>query len=73
MFGRNAPTAIGVCDEDQGGVVPETSPRRVTAPMLGAPAKTTFVHAAVGRGHTLLVDSNGDVWSAGVNALGQVS
>ena len=73
MFGRNAPTALGRCDEDEDGVIPETNPRRLTPEMLGAPKGTTFVHAAVGRGHTLLVGSTGDVWSAGANSLGQVS
>ena len=53
-------------------VVSENAPRHLNPRMLGAPAGTRFVHAATGRGHTLLVGSNGDVWSAGVNTLGQV-
>ncbi len=73
VSGGTRHTALGRCDEDEEGVIPETNPRRLTAEMLGAPRGTTFVHAAVGRGHTLLVGSNGDVWSAGVNPLGQVS
>ena len=54
------------------GVVNENTPRRITPQMLGAPKGTTFVHAATGRSHTLLVGSNGDVWSAGANQVGQV-
>lgn len=41
--------------------------------MLGAPRGVVFVHAATGRAHSLLVGSNGDVWSAGTNQHGQVS
>lgn len=40
---------------------------------LGAEEGTTFVDAAIGRTHSLLVGSNGQVWSAGKNDLGQVS
>ena len=54
------------------GVVSELDPRRLTPQMLGAPKGVTFVHAAVGRNHTLLVGSNGEVWTAGANSLGQV-
>lgn len=39
---------------------------------LGAHGDTKFVHAACGRNHTLLVGSDGSVWSAGVNNVGQV-
>lgn len=70
LFGRNAPQALGRAGKD--GVVPETAPRRLTARALGAPPGTRFVHAAVGRSHSLLVGSNGDVWTAGANSHGQV-
>ncbi|EJC99702.1 RCC1/BLIP-II [Fomitiporia mediterranea MF3/22] len=53
------------------GAVSENTPRRLTPQMLGASKGVTFVHAAVGRSHTLLVGSNGDVWTAGANSLGQ--
>ncbi|KAH8111777.1 RCC1/BLIP-II [Phellopilus nigrolimitatus] len=53
------------------GVVSENAPKRLTPRMLGASKGVVFVHAAVGRSHTLLVGSNGDVWTAGANALGQ--
>ena len=51
----------------------ETAPIRLKAVDLGAEEGTTFVHAAIGRTHSLLVGSNGQVWSAGKNDLGQVS
>ena len=69
MFGRNAPCALGVAGVD---VVSEDTPRRVLATDLGAERGVRFVHAACGRSHTLLVDSQGNVWSAGANNLGQV-
>jgi alpha-tubulin suppressor-like RCC1 family protein len=69
LFGRNSPAALG----EKGDVVSENAPRRLKAPELGAPAGTKFVHAACGRGHSLLVGSNGQVWTAGVNNMGQVS
>ncbi|EIW75324.1 RCC1 BLIP-II [Coniophora puteana RWD-64-598 SS2] len=68
MFGRNAPqTPLGVPQE----VVSEQKPRKLTAPELGAGKGTRFVHAACGRYHSLLVDSEGDIWSAGANNVGQ--
>ena len=44
----------------------------LTAKELGAGEGEVFVSAAVGRNHSVLVGSNGDVWTAGVNTLGQV-
>lgn len=70
MFGRNAPSTLGVAGVD---FISENTPRRVLATELGAKEGTRFVHAACGRGHALLVDSEGNVWSAGTNNLGQVS
>lgn len=69
MFGRNAPCALGVAGVD---FISENTPRRVLATELGAKEGTKFVHAACGRSHALLVDSEGNVWSAGANNLGQV-
>lgn len=46
---------------------------RVTPHDLGAPNGTRWVHAACGRNHTLLVGSDGSLWSAGANSYGQVS
>ena len=68
MFGRNAPAALGC----EGEFVSETTPRKLTARQLGAPKGTIFVHAACGRNHSLLIGSNGDVWTAGANSHGQV-
>ncbi|KAG6381859.1 regulator of chromosome condensation 1/beta-lactamase-inhibitor protein II [Boletus reticuloceps] len=68
MFGRNAPCALGVAGAD---FVSENTPRRVLATELGAKAGAKFVHAACGRSNALLVDSEGNVWSAGANNLGQ--
>ena len=69
MFGRNAPCALGLTNVD---MISENEPRRVRATDLGAPPGTRFVHAACGRSHSLLVDSEGQVWSAGANNFGQV-
>lgn len=70
MFGRNTLSALGVPGED---AISENTPRRVLATDLGAEEGVVFVHAACGRSHSLLVASDGKVWSAGANNLGQVS
>ena len=70
MFGRNASSALGVQGVD---AISENTPRRVLAADLGAEEGVGFVHAACGRSHSLLVDSDGQVWSAGANNFGQVS
>lgn len=53
-------------------MISENAPRRILASDLGAPNGTRFVHAACGKNHTLLVGSDGQVWSAGMNNTGQV-
>ncbi|KAF9483052.1 RCC1/BLIP-II [Pholiota conissans] len=68
LFGRNGFSALGVPNVE---FISENAPRLVTTEELGAPAGTKFVHAACGRNHTLLVGSNGTVWAAGQNNLGQ--
>lgn len=68
MFGRNERSVLGV----SGDVVSENAPRKVMPQELGAPKGTKFVYAACGRSHTLLVGSEGQVWTAGVNNMGQV-
>ncbi|KAF7964752.1 hypothetical protein HWV62_3270 [Athelia sp. TMB] len=68
LFGRNERSVLGVTKPE---VVSETAPIRLKAADLGAEEGTTFVHAAIGRTHSLLVGSNGQVWSAGKNDLGQ--
>jgi hypothetical protein len=69
LFGRNASASLGVPGVSS---VSENAPRKLEATDLGAPKGTTFVHAACGRSHSLLVGSDGEVWSAGANNLGQV-
>ncbi|KAF9563560.1 RCC1/BLIP-II [Agrocybe pediades] len=68
LFGRNGFSCLGVPEVDY---VSENAPRLVKATDLGAPKGTKFVHAACGRNHTLLVGSDGSVWAAGQNNLGQ--
>ncbi|TFK89603.1 RCC1/BLIP-II [Polyporus arcularius HHB13444] len=68
MFGRNDKSCLGVAGID---AISENEPRRITPQDLGAPKHTRFVHAACGRNHTLLVGSDGQLWSAGANHAGQ--
>ncbi|CAK5273781.1 unnamed protein product [Mycena citricolor] len=69
LFGRNGSSALGVASTTD--AISENAPRLVTAADLGAAPGTKFVHAACGRNHTLLVGSDGRLWSAGINTLGQ--
>lgn len=69
MFGRNTSCALGVSNVDE---ISENAPRHVTPQQLKAPKGTRFVHAACGRGHSLLVGSGGELWTCGANAFGQV-
>jgi hypothetical protein len=69
LFGRNQPAALGVTGVD---AISENAPRSLRATDLGAPPGTVFVNAACGRSHSVLVGSNGRVWTAGLNSLGQV-
>jgi LPXTG-motif cell wall-anchored protein len=69
LFGRNQPTALGEPGVD---AISENAPHRLRATDLGAPSGTVFVDAACGRSHSVLVGSNGRVWTAGLNSLGQV-
>ncbi|KAJ7132156.1 RCC1/BLIP-II [Mycena epipterygia] len=69
LFGRNGSCALGMPNTVD--AISENAPRRLTASELGATATTKFVHAACGRNHTLLVGSDGQLWSAGINNLAQ--
>ena len=69
LFGRNQLAALGVPGVD---AISENAPRSLRASDLGAPPGTVFVSAASGRSHSVLVGSNGRVWTAGLNSLGQV-
>lgn len=69
MFGRNERASLGVAGREY---ISENAPLKLTAPVLhGASPRTRFVHAACGRNHSLLIGSEGQVWSAGANNLGQ--
>jgi hypothetical protein len=72
MFGRNIPPAMA-SPTNSYDEISEFAPRCISPTRLGAPAGTKFVHAACGRQHSILVGSNGDMWSAGGNASAQVS
>ena len=69
LFGRNGSSALGV---PQVEYLSENAPRLVRPSEIGASKGTRFVEAACGRNHTLLVGSDGNLWTAGANNLGQV-
>ncbi|KAG5644318.1 hypothetical protein DXG03_008676 [Asterophora parasitica] len=72
LFGRNLHGALGIPSGPHGDeYVSENAPMRVRPVDVGAPEGTRWVWAACGRNHTLLVGSEGSVWSAGQNNLGQ--
>jgi alpha-tubulin suppressor-like RCC1 family protein len=68
MFGRNTSSALGVSGVAE---VSENAPRHLTPQQLKAAKGTSFVHAACGRAHSLLVGSGGELWSVGANQFGQ--
>ena len=69
MFGRNERASLGVAGREY---IPENAPLKLLASTLpGASPRTRFVYAACGRNHSILVGSEGQVWSAGANNLGQ--
>ena len=69
MFGRNERSSLGVTGREY---VSENAPLKLAAATLpGASPKTRFVYAACGRNHSLLIGSEGQVWSTGANNLGQ--
>lgn len=69
LFGRNGSAALGVPNVEY---VSENAPRVVRPSDVGAPNGVRFIEAACGRNHTLLVGSDGSLWTAGANNLGQV-
>jgi alpha-tubulin suppressor-like RCC1 family protein len=69
LFGRNGSAALGVPDVEY---LSENAPRMVRPSDLGASTDVQFVEAACGRNHTLLVGSDGSLWTSGANNLGQV-
>lgn len=69
MFGRNERSSLGVVGRDY---VSENAPLKLLPSTLpGASPRTRFVYAACGRNHSLLIGSEGQVWSTGANNLGQ--
>ncbi|KAH7100483.1 RCC1/BLIP-II [Auriculariales sp. MPI-PUGE-AT-0066] len=70
LWGRNFTSSLGVSSE-QTPVIDTARPARLMPSQLGAPRGTKFVHAAVGRGHTVLVASNGSAWASGTNTHSQ--
>jgi hypothetical protein len=70
LWGRASNAALGL---PMVAAVWEESPLKISPQDLGATRGTKFVHAATGRSHTLLVGSDGSIWSAGGNSSGQVS
>lgn len=69
MFGRNERASLGAAGREY---ISENAPLRLPASTLhGAGPKTRFIHAACGRNHSVLVGSEGQVWSTGANNLGQ--
>jgi alpha-tubulin suppressor-like RCC1 family protein len=66
LFGRNGNGALGIPAGPAGDeYISENAPMKLLPVELGAEEGTKFVHAACGRNHTLLVGSDGNVWSAG--------
>ncbi|RDB27916.1 Protein RCC2 [Hypsizygus marmoreus] len=72
LFGRNGFGALGIPPGPAGDeYVSENAPMKLLPSELGAEKGTKFVHAACGRNHTLLVGSDGSLWTAGANSLAQ--
>lgn len=72
LFGRNTSSCLGVPSSTT-LAIPEQTPRRLRPFHCGASNNSVkFVNAACGRAHTLLIDNAGDLWTAGLNSLGQV-
>jgi alpha-tubulin suppressor-like RCC1 family protein len=71
FIGRNTFSCFGIAS----AILPQTPPEfayKVAAKSLpGATATTRIVQAACARHHTVLVGSEGQVWTAGKNDVGQ--
>ncbi|KAG8936417.1 hypothetical protein FRC03_001989 [Tulasnella sp. 419] len=72
LFGRNSSGGLGLPSSSH-PFVSEMTPRKLRPMDLSAARNSSvkFVHAACGRSHSLLVTSDGQVYSAGANNLGQ--
>ncbi|KAJ3997061.1 regulator of chromosome condensation 1/beta-lactamase-inhibitor protein II [Lentinula boryana] len=74
IFGRNGSCCLGVTKDASGkaiDAISENAPMKLNPVDFGCNHGTKFVDAACGRNHTLLVGSDGQVWTAGANPLGQ--
>ncbi|KAJ3796343.1 regulator of chromosome condensation 1/beta-lactamase-inhibitor protein II [Lentinula aff. detonsa] len=74
IFGRNGSCCLGVTKDASGkaiDAISENAPMKLNPVDFGSNNGTKFVDAACGRNHTLLVGSDGQVWTAGANPLGQ--
>jgi alpha-tubulin suppressor-like RCC1 family protein len=69
LWGRASSSALGLPNV---AAVWEEVPVKIRPSDLGAQPGCKFIYAATGRAHTLLVGSDGTVWSAGINTNGQV-
>ncbi|KAF8327774.1 regulator of chromosome condensation 1/beta-lactamase-inhibitor protein II [Cantharellus anzutake] len=71
LFGRNASSCLGL-PSSTSAITSEQTPRRLRPVQCGASKNSIkFINAACGRAHTLLIDDAGDLWTAGINTLGQ--
>ncbi|KAG8808766.1 hypothetical protein FRC17_003791, partial [Serendipita sp. 399] len=68
LWGRASNSALGLPGT---AAIWEDGPLKIRPIDLGAEQGVKFVHAATGRSHTLLVSSDGNVWTAGSNSSGQ--
>ncbi|KAG8870194.1 hypothetical protein FRC20_000247 [Serendipita sp. 405] len=68
LWGRASNSALGLPTT---AAIWEDGPLKIRPIDLGAEQGVKFVHAATGRSHTLLVSSDGNVWTAGSNSSGQ--
>ncbi|WVQ84629.1 hypothetical protein IAT38_006784 [Cryptococcus sp. DSM 104549] len=69
IFGRPPSPHLS---ESMNGIIPENVPVKISPTSVGLPKGTKWVSGAAGRGHLLLVDSEGGVWGCGNNVVGQV-
>ena len=71
LIGRNTFSCFGIAS----AILPQTPPQfayKIAAKSLpGASATTKIMQAACARHHTVLVGSEGQVWAAGKNDVGQ--
>ncbi|WVN90839.1 uncharacterized protein L203_106082 [Cryptococcus depauperatus CBS 7841] len=67
LFGR--PPALS---SSPNGVISENNPLKISPSSVGLPKGSKWIRGAAGRGHFLLLDSEGGVWGCGNNVVGQL-